>query len=187
MFGFSHTRLMIRLQATYDPKCWQSYLNCRNSAWLVWEVVGDRTSKIGLSKMFKTSHLRFWLANRSYHQSVVLYHQSWTIDCQISCFWSCNWCYPPTIGRDTSRRTSLWLNMHLCTTCADWLHDLRQLIHDPTRSSAIVWYTATGRQTNRCMRSKFCISPNIHDRLYVLQIYRNRTNQKIVWSGVTKV
>ncbi len=144
--------------------------------------------------MFKTSHLRFWLANRSYNQSQRgrtishswLYHQSWTIDCQISCFWSYNRSYPLTIDRATSRRTSLWLNMHLRMTCTDWLHDLRRLMHDPTRSSAIVRsfarpvvrFTATGRQTNRCMRSKFCISPNIHDRLYVLQIDRNRMTNK---------
>ncbi len=78
--------------------------------------------------------------------------------------------------------------MHLRTTWADWLHDLRclwvhRLMHDPTRSSAIVRsfarpvvpFTATGCQTNCCMRSKFCISPNVHDRLYVLQIDRNGT------------
>ncbi len=138
--------------------------------------------------------MRFWLANRSYHQSQIgrtishswLYHQSWTIDCQISGFWSYNWSYPLTIGRATSRGTSLWLNIHLRTTLADWLHDLRWLMHDPTRSSFIVRsfarpvvrFTAAGRQTNRCMQSKFCISPNIHDRVYVLQIDRNRTNKK---------
>ncbi len=100
--------------------------------------------------------------------------------------WSYNWSYPLTIGRAASRSTSLWLNMHLRTTCADWLHDLRRLMHEPTRSSAIVRsfarpdvrFTATGRQTNRCMRSKFCISPNIHDRLYVLQVDRNRKAKK---------
>ncbi len=145
--------------------------------------------------MLKTSRLRFWLANRSYHQSRIgrtishswLYHQSWTIDCQISWFWSYNWSYPLTIGRATSRRTPLWLNMHLRTTCADWLLDLRRLMDDPTRSSVIVRsfarpvvrFAATGRQTNRCMRSNFCrpISPNIHDRLYILQIDRNRTTK----------
>ncbi len=76
--------------------------------------------------------------------------------------------------------------MHLRTTFIDWLHDLRRLMHDPTRISAIVRsfarpvvrLIATGRKRNRCMRSKFCSSPNIHHRLYVLQIDRNRTTNK---------
>ncbi len=83
--------------------------------------------------------------------------------------------------------------MHLRTTWADWLHDLRRLMHDPTISSVIarsfarpvVRFTATGRQTNRFMRSKYCTSPNKHDWLYVLQTDRNRTAKKIVGSGVT--
>ncbi len=140
--------------------------------------------------MFKTSHLRFWLANKSYHMSQIgrtisqlwLYHQSWTIDCQISCFWSYNWSYPLTIGRAISHRTSLWLNMQLRTTCADWLHDLCRLMqvllsydHSHDLSCDSLQQVA---KTNGCMRSKFCISPNIHDRLYVLQIDRNRTTKK---------
>ncbi len=52
----SHTRLMTKLQPMYDPKWWESYLNHRNSARLVAEVVDDGTSKIGFSKVFK--HVR---------------------------------------------------------------------------------------------------------------------------------
>ncbi len=72
--------------------------------------------------MFKTSHLRFWLASKSYYQSQIgltishscLYHQSWTIDSQISCFWSYKSSCPLTIGRATSRRTSRTI---IRTTC----------------------------------------------------------------------
>ncbi len=112
----------------------------------LWTIVLPKSFSAKFLDMFKTSHLRFWLANRSYHQSQIgraithswLYHRSWTLHCQIWCVVSYNWLYPLTIGRATSRRTSLWLNMHLRTTCTEWLHDLRWLMHDPTRSSAIV-------------------------------------------------
>ncbi len=196
---------MTKLRSIYDPKFLESYLNRRNSARLVWEVVGDRTSKIRLSKVFghvQTSHLRFWLANRSYHQSQIgrtishswLYHQSWTSDCQISCIWSYNWSYPLTIGRVTSRRTSLWLNMHLRTTYTDWLHDLRRLMHDPTRSSAnvrsfawaVVRFTATGRQTKSLHAIKILYLTK-HSRSVVCTSNRQKSHdQKIVRSGVAK-
>ena len=166
-----------------------------NSARLVLEVVEIVLAKSVSARflnMFKTSHERFWLwAHIGCTISLSwLYHQSWMIDCKISCFWSYNWTYPLTIGRAASRRTLLWLNMRLRMTWADWLYNLRRPVHDPTRSSVIVrsftqpvvLLTATGRKTNRCMRSKFCISPNIHDRLYVLQIDRNRTTKnRMIW------
>ncbi len=147
--------------------------------------------------MFKTSQLRFWLATRSYHQSQIdrtishswLYHQSWTIDCQISCFWSYNWSYPLTT---TSRRTSLWLNMHLRMTWADWLHDLRRLVHDPTRSSVIIrsfaWllvpWTATGRK-NQSLHAIEIMYLTKHSRSVVSTFNRQKSHdQKIVRSGV---
>ena len=61
-----------------------------------------------------------------------LYHQSWPIDCKIyHSFLSYNWSYPLMIGRAICRRT-LQLNMRLRTTWAEWLQDLRQLVHYPT-------------------------------------------------------
>ena len=162
--------------------------------------------------MFKISHFRFWMwkqigctISRSW-----LYHQSWPIDCKIyHSFLSYNWSYPLMIGRAICRRT-LQLNMRLRTTWAEWLQDLRQLVHYPTsirvvatgydrsyvqschessviRSIArpVVRLTAPIHKTNLCMRSKFCISSNIHDQLYVLHIYRNRTTKNIVLSSLT--
>ncbi len=150
--------------------------------------------------MFKTSHLPFWLANRSYHQSQIgsaisdswLYHQSWTIDCQISCFWSFNWSYPLTIGRATSRRTSLWLNMHLRTTWVDWLHDLRRFVNDPMRSSVIVRLfalplvplTARGRK-HQSLHASNILYLTKHSRSVVCTLQKLH-DQKIVRSGVTK-
>ena len=56
LLGFSHTKLMTKLQPMYDPKFCESYLNRRNSARLVLEVVDDRNSKIGRGKVFE--HVR---------------------------------------------------------------------------------------------------------------------------------
>ena len=44
---------MTKLQPMYDPKLRESYVNHRNSARLVADVVDDRTSKIGRSKVFE--------------------------------------------------------------------------------------------------------------------------------------
>ncbi len=41
---------MTKLQLMYDPKLWELH---RNSARLVADAVDDRTSKIGLSKVFE--------------------------------------------------------------------------------------------------------------------------------------
>ncbi len=64
-------------QAIYDSKFWQSYSNRINNVRLLLEVVGDRTSKIGLSKVFEhvqnfSSAILTLVANRSYHQSFMV-------------------------------------------------------------------------------------------------------------------
>ncbi len=44
---------MTKLQRMYDPKWWESYLNRRNSARVVLEVMDDRNSKLGRGKVFE--------------------------------------------------------------------------------------------------------------------------------------
>ncbi len=44
---------MTKLQPMYDPKLWETYLNRRNSARVLFEVVDDRNSKIGRGKVFE--------------------------------------------------------------------------------------------------------------------------------------
>ncbi len=153
--------------------------------------------------MFKASELRFWIANRLYHLSQIgraisdslLYHQSWMIDCQISCFWSYNWSYPLTIGRATSRRTTLSLNMQVyvrlgltgCTICADSCTTQREVLlsYDYSHDFSCHWLQQVAK-TNRCMRSKFCISPNIHDRVVCTSNRQKSHDQKIIRYGVTE-
>ncbi len=77
LLSVSHTRIRSKLQPMYDPKFWHSYLNRRNSAQLVREVVDNPTSKIGLSKVFEhvqnfSSAILTLVANRSYHQSFMV-------------------------------------------------------------------------------------------------------------------
>ncbi len=66
-----------------------------------------------------------------------------------------------------------------CTICADLCMTLREvlLLHDHSHDLSCHWLQQVAK-TNRWMRSKFCISPNIHDQLYVLQIDKNRTTKK---------
>ncbi len=85
--------------------------------------------------------------------------------------------------------------MRLHTTWADWLYDLRRLVHHPvpTISSVIVrafaqpvvLLTITGRKTNRCMRSKNSV---FHQTFTIGCMYFKSTEiarPKIVRSGVT--
>ncbi len=84
--------------------------------------------------------------------------------------------------------------MHLRTTWADWLHDLRRLVHDPTRSSAIarsfarpvVPLTATGRK-NQSLHAIEILYLTKHSRSVVCTSNRQKSHdQKSVRSGATK-
>ncbi len=84
--------------------------------------------------------------------------------------------------------------MHLRTTWADWFHDLRGLVHDPTRSSVIVRslarllvpLTATGRK-HQSLHAIDILFLTKHSRSVVSTSNRQKSHdQKIVRSGVTK-
>ena len=99
-------------------------------------------------------------------------------------------------GRNTGLR---YLRLSVRVVATGYDRSYVQSCHESSaivRSVAqpVVRLTATGRNTNLCMRSKFCISPNINDRLYVLHSNRQKLRsqkkkkkkKEIVRSGVTK-